>query len=345
MGGWSKQVCRNIQRRDSVKKMLVTGGAGFIGSEFIRQQAGNDKIILIDKLTYAGDMRRLKNVEEQITFYRGDVADRKFMEHVFNKEKPKTVIHFAAESHVDRSILDSDPFTITNILGTQILLDMAIKTEVEKFIHISTDEVYGELGKDGIFKEGMPLKPNSPYSATKASAELLVRAYYRTHKLPSIIIRPSNNYGPYHYPEKFIPLIISNLLEGKPIPVYGKGEQIRDWLYTGDCCRGINTILRKGKPGEIYNLGGKSEYTNLDVAGKIINLLGKDETYIKFVHDRPGHDFRYALDNSKAEELGWKLSVSFEEGLKRTVEWYKENQWWWKPIKSKLKRESKGFWT
>jgi len=328
-----------------VKKMLVTGGAGFIGSEFIRQQAGNDKIILIDKLTYAGDMRRLKNVEEQITFYRGDVADRKFMEHVFNKEKPKTVIHFAAESHVDRSILDSDPFTITNILGTQILLDMAIKTEVEKFIHISTDEVYGELGKDGIFKEGMPLKPNSPYSATKASAELLVRAYYRTHKLPSIIIRPSNNYGPYHYPEKFIPLIISNLLEGKPIPVYGKGEQIRDWLYTGDCCRGINTILRKGKPGEIYNLGGKSEYTNLDVAGKIINLLGKDETYIKFVHDRPGHDFRYALDNSKAEELGWKLSVSFEEGLKRTVEWYKENQWWWKPIKSKLKRESKGFWT
>lgn len=328
-----------------MKKMLVTGGAGFIGSEFIRQQAGNDKIILIDKLTYAGDMRRLKNVEEQITFYRGDVADRKFMEHVFNKEKPKTVIHFAAESHVDRSILDSDPFTITNILGTQILLDMAIKTEVEKFIHISTDEVYGELGKDGIFKEGMPLKPNSPYSATKASAELLVRAYYRTHKLPSIIIRPSNNYGPYHYPEKFIPLIISNLLEGKPIPVYGKGEQIRDWLYTGDCCRGINTILRKGKPGEIYNLGGKSEYTNLDVAGKIINLLGKDETYIKFVHDRPGHDFRYALDNSKAEELGWKLSVSFEEGLKRTVEWYKENQWWWKPIKSKLKRESKGFWT
>ena len=328
-----------------MKKILVTGGAGFIGSEFVRQKAKESKIVVVDKLTYAGDMRRLREDRKKIIFYPADITNAEFMEHIFNREKPDSVVHFAAESHVDRSILEPHPFIVSNILGTQVLLDMAMKTGVKKFIYISTDEVYGELGKKGKFKENMPLKPNSPYSATKASAELLVRACYETHQLPCIVVRPSNNYGPYQYPEKFIPLMITNLLNDKPIPVYGRGRQIRDWLHTADCCRGIDVILQRGKAGEVYNLGGESEYANLDVVRKVLNLLGKDENCIKFVPDRPGHDFRYALYNSKIKRLGWKPSLSFESGLKRTVKWYRENEWWWKDIKDKLTRETRGFWT
>lgn len=326
-------------------KILVTGGAGFIGSEFVRQKARENKIVVVDKLTYAGDLRRLKELREKIDFCEGDISNQEFIDNVFNRERPDTVIHFAAESHVDRSILDAHPFIMTNILGTQVLLDTARKREVKRFIYISTDEVYGELGRDGKFSEDMPLRPNSPYSASKASAELLVRAYYHTHKLPCVIVRPSNNYGPYQYPEKFISLMATNLLQNKPVPVYGKGEQIRDWLHIADCCRGIDIMAEKGKVGETYNLGGESEYTNLEVAKKVINLLDKDDNNIKFVPDRPGHDFRYALENSKVKELGWSPSLSFEEGLRETVKWYKENEWWWKPLTSKLSRESKGFWT
>lgn len=326
-------------------KAVVTGGAGFIGSEFVRQNAKKYEIAVVDKLTYAGDIRRLNEVKNKITFYQGDITNTEFMEYIFDREKPETIIHFAAESHVDRSILDPYPFILSNVLGTQVLLHIAMRTGVKRFIHISTDEVYGELGRDGKFREDMPLKPNSPYSASKASAELLVRAYYRTHKLPCLIVRPSNNYGPYQYPEKFIPLMTTNLLEDKEIPVYGKGENIRDWLHISDCCRGIDTILQKGKTGESYNLGGESEYTNLEVAREVINLSGKDENCIRFVPDRPGHDFRYALDNSKVKELGWKPLLSFEEGLKETVKWYRENQEWWKSIKSTMTRENKGFWT
>ncbi len=328
-----------------MKKILITGGAGFIGSEFVRQKAVRNKLIVVDNLTYAGDMRRLKKVEDKITFYKGNIADRKFIEKVFKKENPKIIIHFAAESHVDRSILKAHPFVISNILGTQVLLDTAMRTEVNRFIHISTDEVYGELGENGTFREDMPLKPNSPYSASKASAELMVRACYYTHKLPCIIIRPSNNYGPYQYPEKFIPLMITNLLKNKPIPIYGTGKNVRDWLHTEDCCRGINAVIRKGKPGEVYNLGGQSEYSNIAVAKKVLKLLGKDENFISFVPDRPGHDFRYSLDNSKIKKLGWKPSISFEKGLAGTVKWYRENEWWWKLLKNRLKRENKGFWT
>ena len=328
-----------------MKKILITGGAGFIGSEFVRRKGARTRLAVVDNLTYAGDMRRLKKVENKITFYKGDIADRKFIEKVFKKETPEIIIHFAAESHVDRSILEAHPFVISNILGTQVLLDIAMKTRVKRFIHISTDEVYGELGENGTFRENMPLKPNSPYSASKASAELMVRACCHTHKLPCIIIRPSNNYGYYQYPEKFIPLMITNLLKNKPIPIYGTGKNVRDWLHTKDCCRGIDAIIKKGKVGEIYNLGGQSEYSNIAAAKKVLKLLGKDKNFISFVPDRPGHDFRYSLDNSKIKKLGWKPSISFEKGLASTVKWYKENEWWWRPLKSRMKRENKGFWT
>lgn len=331
-----------------MRKILVTGGAGFIGSNFIRYMLGkyNYEIINLDALTYAGNPDNLRDLTSKpcYHFIRGRIEDintaREAMKSI------NAIIHFAAESHVDRSILYAKPFILTNVLGTQTLLDVAKEVKANRFIYISTDEVYGELGINGKFTEDIPLKPNSPYAASKASADLLVMAYYRTYKLPVIIVRPSNNYGPNQYPEKFIPLMITNLLEDKSVPVYGKGENIRDWLFVKDCCRAIDVILHKGRVGEVYNVGGESEYKNIDIAKKVIKFLGKSEDYIEYVPDRPGHDFRYALDISKIkEQLQWRPSLSFEEGIKATIKWYEENNWWWQPFKHKLKKESEGFWT
>ncbi|MDI6704418.1 MAG: dTDP-glucose 4,6-dehydratase [bacterium] len=331
-----------------MKRILVTGGCGFIGSNFIRYILGkySYEMVNLDALTYAGNPNNLKDLtsNNRYHFIHGRIEDVDTVKQAM--KGVDAVVHFAAESHVDRSILNAQPFIITNVLGTQTLLDVARESKIERFIHISTDEVYGQLGVDGKFKEDTPLRPNSPYSASKASTDLLVMAYYHTYGMPVIIARPSNNYGPYQYPEKFIPLMITNLFEDRPIPVYGRGKNIRDWLYVEDCCQAINLILHKGRIGEIYNIGGQSEYRNIDIAKKLINVLNKDETYIKFVSDRPGHDFRYALDISKIkEELKWQPSLSFEDGLRETITWFKENRWWWEPLKRKLEKESKGFWS
>lgn len=329
-------------------KILVTGGCGFIGSNFIRYmlEKYDYQIINLDTLTYAGNLDNLKDLKtnSNYQFIHGKIEDFNLVKKTM--KGVDTVVHFAAESHVDRSIYDAQPFIITNVLGTHTLLGVAKESGIEKFIYISTDEIYGELKERGKFKESSPLKPKSPYSASKASADLLAMAYYHTYNFPVIIIRPSNNYGFYQFPEKFIPLMITNLIEDNPIPIYGKGKNVRDWLFVEDCCRGIDTILSKGKIGEAYNLGGQSEYRNIEVAKIILKLLNKDENYIKFVPDRPGHDFRYALDISKIEEqLHWQPSIPFEEGIKQTIKWYKKNKWWWVPLKKKLSKESKGFWT
>lgn len=331
-----------------MKRILITGGCGFIGSNFIRHMLNeySYEIVNIDALTYAGNPNNLKDIKSisLYHFIHGRVEDINTVREAM--KGADTVVHFAAESHVDRSILNALPFALTNIIGTQTLLGVAKEAKIERFVHISTDEVYGELNKKGKFKEENPLNPNSPYAACKASADLLVKAYYRTFSLPVIIVRPSNNYGPYQYPEKFIPLLITNLLEDKPVPIYGAGTNIRDWLYVEDCCNSIDLILHKGRIGEIYNVGGQSEYKNLDIAKKLIALLGKDKAYIKFIPDRPGHDFRYALDVSKIKgELRWQPSSYFEDGLNKTIKWYRENKCWWRPLKRKLKKESKGFWS
>ncbi len=319
-----------------MKKILVTGGAGFIGSEFVRQgvSRGYD-IVNVDKLTYAGDLERLREVEDRLTFYRCDITNREFIEYIFKKEKPDIVVHWAAESHVDRSILDASPFIETNVKGTQVLLDVAKEIDVELFINIATDEVYGELGKEGQFYEDTPLNPNSPYSASKASADMLGRAYFRTYKLPVITIRPSNNYGPWQYPEKLIPVVIVKALKNEPIPVYGRGENIREWLYVSDCADAVFEIIEKGRIGEIYNVGSGEERRNIDVVRSILKILNKPEELIEFVKDRPGHDFRYSLNTEKINrDIGWKAKVSFEEGIERTVKWYLENMEW---VNRKLK--------
>ncbi len=330
-------------------KILVTGGCGFIGSNFIRFLLENTEheVVNLDALTYAGNRDNLKEYESnsRYTFIHGRIEDRKLVKDIV--EDVDCVVNFAAETHVDRSILEPSPFLITNIMGTQTLLEACRSADGKRFVHISTDEVYGSLETDvGKFTEDLPLLPNSPYSASKASADLLVRAYFITYGLPVIIVRPSNNYGPYQFPEKFIPLAITNLLEDKPIPIYGDGRNIRDWLFVEDCARGIYEVLRKGKEGEIYNLGGESERRNIEVAKVILEAMGKDESYLRFVPDRPAHDYRYALDNTKIKrEIGWQSRVSFEEGIKKTIKWYINNEWWWKPLKKKLKKESKGFWS
>jgi len=319
-----------------MKKLLVTGGAGFIGSEFVRQGVRRGyKIIVVDKLTYAGDLRRIKSVEKEITFYRADIANREFVEYIFAKEKPEAVIHWAAESHVDRSISDASPFVETNIKGTLILLDAFRNHGIEKFINISTDEVYGELKstsvKEDRFYETTPLNPGSPYSASKASADMLGRVYFRTYGLPLITVRPSNAYGPFQYPEKLIPVIISRGIDNKPVPIYAKGENRREWLYVEDCATGVYTVLEKGLVGEIYNLGSGQEMANIDVARMILSFLGKSEHLIEFVQDRPGHDFRYRMNSDKIKnDLGFKADTEFEEGLEKTVQWYVENEWWWR---------------
>lgn len=335
-----------------MKKVLVTGGAGFIGSNFVKmmlERYPEYKIVNLDVLTYAGNLENLKDIVANVnyTFVRADIRDRSALEEVFKEYNIDTVVNFAAESHVDRSIEEPDVFLTTNIIGTHVLLDVAKKfwkvnptdkyckvfKEDVKYVQVSTDEVYGALGQTGLFVETMPLMPNSPYSATKASADLLVRAYSETYGLPVNITRCSNNYGPYQFPEKLIPLIINNCINEKELPVYGDGMQIRDWLHVFDHCDAIDKVLHKGIPGEIYNIGGNNERANIDIVKLIIKSLGKEETLIKYVKDRPGHDRRYAIDNSKiASQLGWHPKYTFEQGMTTTINWYVENSNWLKNV-------------
>jgi dTDP-glucose 4,6-dehydratase len=319
-----------------MQKILVTGGCGFIGSNFIRMVLRDTDfhVVNLDALTYAGNPANLAGLAANIrySFVRGRIEDEAAVAAAM--AGVDAVVHFAAESHVDRSIQDSRPFVTTNVLGTQTMLDAARRAGVEKFVHISTDEVYGTLGDSGIFTEETPLAPNSPYSASKAGADLLVRSYFETYKMPTATVRPSNNYGPYQFPEKFIPLMVTNLADGGRIPVYGDGRNIRDWLFVEDNCRAILTVLERAAPGSVYNVGGESEVRNIDVARKVLALVGLDESRMDFVTDRLGHDFRYALDNSKiGRELGWRPSVSFDEGIARTVGWYRDNRAWWERLK------------
>lgn len=329
-------------------RILVTGGCGFIGSNFIRhilRKYPDYKVINLDALTYAGNLDNLRDIENdtRYSFVKGRIEDRELVRGLI--KDVDYVVHFAAESHVDRSIIDVSPFIKTNIVGTTAILDAIRDSSVKRYVHISTDEVYGSLGEDGRFTEETPLRPNSPYAASKASADLLVRAYYETYCVPAIIIRPSNNYGPYQFPEKFIPLMITNLIKDRPIPIYGKGKNVRDWLFVEDNCKAIDVILHKGRTGEAYNVGGNSEMRNIDLAKAVIKIMDKKEDMITFVKDRPGHDFRYALDSSKVEsELGWRPETDIMDGLRKTIYWYMDNERWWRPLKERLEMESKGFW-
>ncbi len=313
-----------------MKRILVTGGAGFIGSEFVRLGVKKGySIAVVDNLSYAGDLKRLKNIIDKIEFHKNSITDKKAIKNIFDKFNPDIVVHWAAESHVDRSILDATPFIDTNIKGTQVLLDISKEKGIKKFINISTDEVYGELGHDGHFLETNALNPNSPYSVSKASADMLGRAYFRTFGLPVITVRPSNNYGPWQYPEKLIPVVILKALNNEKIPVYGKGENVREWLYVSDCAEAIFKIINKGNTGEIYNVGSGQEKKNIEVVKKILDLLGKDYGLIEFVKDRPGHDFRYSLNSNKIRnKIGWETKVTFDSGIQKTVRWYIENIDW-----------------
>ncbi|MBU4347240.1 dTDP-glucose 4,6-dehydratase [Patescibacteria group bacterium] len=320
-------------------KILVTGGAGFIGSNFIHywlKKYPDDKIINLDVLTYAGNLENLKDIEDNknYQFIRGDICDATLVNELV--KAVDLIVHFAAESHVDRSILNSSDFIRTNVEGTRVLLDAAKNAGGIRFHHISTDEVFGSLKPDDAkFNENTPYDPRSPYSASKASSDHLVRAYYHTHKLPITISNCTNNYGPYQFPEKIIPLFITNLLDEKKVPVYGEGRNIRDWIYVDDHNAGVDAVIHKGKIGETYCLGGGNELTNLEITKKILKLMNKGEEMIEYVVDRPGHDFRYAMDISKAkDELGWRPEMDFNRGLTKTVEWYKNNQEWWRRLKS-----------
>jgi len=307
-------------------KILVTGGAGFIGSEFVRQSVDHSdwKLVVVDALTYAGDLKRIKEVDRDIRFHKIDICSKEKLEVLFKREKFDALVHFAAETHVDRSLQDNTPFIRTNILGTQYLIDLSLKYALRSFIHISTDEVYGQSLK-GFFKESAPLKPRNPYAVTKASGELLVQAAIHTFGLPAVIVRPSNNYGPWQYPEKLIPVIISRALNDRTVPVYGKGHQIREWLHVADCVKGIMLVLEKGKPGDIYNIGSCFEQKNIDTVKTILKVLGKKGSLIRFVPDRPGHDYRYSVNYSKIRQLGWRAQISFADGIKSTIAWYKSN--------------------
>ena len=322
-------------------KIIVTGGAGFIGGNFVHymlNKYNNYEIIVVDALTYAGNIETLDSVKDnsRYSFYKIDIADRNTIYELFKKEKPNMVVNFAAESHVDRSIEKPEIFLKTNVMGTQVLLDACLKYGIDRYHQVSTDEVYGDLPLDRpdlFFKEQTPINTSSPYSASKASADLLVQAYNRTYGLPVTISRCSNNYGPYHFPEKLIPLVIVNALNNKKLPVYGDGANIRDWLYVEDHCRAIDLILHKGKVGEVYNIGGHNERSNLQVVKTIINELGKSEELIQFVKDRKGHDRRYAIDPTKIRnELGWYPETKFEDGIKKTIDWYLNNRIWWENI-------------
>lgn len=329
-------------------KILVTGGCGFIGSNFIRyilKKYPDYEIVNIDALTYAGNLENLRDIKKgkRYRFVHGRIEDKNLVANVLGDAD--YILNFAAETHVDRSIRNSSPFLTTNVLGTHTLLEAVRTVPIKKFVHISTDEVYGALGNKGKFTEKTMLAPNSPYSASKASADLLIRSYYETYKLPVVIVRPSNNYGYYQFPEKFIPLMITNLLMKKPIPIYGKGENVRDWCFVEDSCAAIDNVMHNGKAGEVYNAGGNCEVENIELAKSILKIMEKSERHIKFVKDRPGHDYRYALDNLKIKrELKWRPSVKIEAGIEMTIRWYKDNEWWWKPLKKRLSAESRGFW-
>ena len=322
-------------------KIIVTGGAGFIGGNFCLyavNQYPEDEIINLDLLTYAGNLETLRSIEDKpnYKFVKGDIADRDFIFDLFEKEKPDVVINFAAESHVDRSITDPEIFVRTNVVGTTTLLDACKTYGIKRYHQVSTDEVYGDLPLDRpdlLFTEETPIHTSSPYSSAKAAADLFVQAYHRTYGLPISISRCSNNYGPYHFPEKLIPLVISRALNDESIPVYGKGENVRDWLYVTDHCKAIDLIVRKGRDGEVYNIGGHNEKTNLEVVKTILKALGKPESLITYVTDRPGHDLRYAMDPTKiVNELGWKPEHDFESGIKDTIDWYLNNKEWWTNI-------------
>lgn len=322
-------------------KILVTGGAGFIGSCFVRHiltKYPNYKVINLDALTYAGNIENLNDIKDNTnyTFVHGNICDKQLAKELIIDGDVDAVVNFAAESHVDRSITGPEIFIETNVQGTLNLLQAAKEAKTHRFLQVSTDEVYGTLGKDGYFYETTPLAPNSPYSASKASADLLVRAYFETYKMPVLNTRCSNNYGPYQYPEKLIPFFISQLLKGEKVPVYGDGLNVRDWLYVYDHCSAIDTVLHKGQIGEVYNIGGHNEKTNMEITKIILNAMGKDESSIKYVEDRLGHDRRYAIDNHKIQtELGWEPSLTFEEGIKLTIDWYLNNQNWIKSIEEK----------
>lgn len=320
-------------------KILVTGGAGFIGSNFvcyILRQHPDWEVANLDKLTYAGNLENLRDVEGNpgYHFVKGDITDRGLVDKLL-KEGFDVVVNFAAESHVDRSIMDSSPFIKTNVQGTQVLLEGARQHGVKLFLQVSTDEVYGSLGALGKFTEESPLLPNSPYAASKAAADCLCRAYYHTYGLPVTITRCTNNYGPFQFAEKLIPLVITNALEGKEVPIYGDGLNVRDWIHVEDYCRALDLIIQQGKSGEIYNIGGNCEKTNLGLVKRILNIMSKPDSLITFVADRPGHDRRYALETLKIErKLGWRPGISFEDGIKKTIQWYINNESWWRRIKS-----------
>jgi len=325
-----------------MSKLLITGGAGFIGSNFVRyilNKHKDYKIVNLDLLTYAGNIKSLDDIKynPNYLFVKGDISDNKLVDKIVSDNKIDVIINFAAESHVDRSITNPDIFVKTNVLGTQNLLEVAKKYKIEKFFQISTDEVYGSLGKTGFFTEKTPLSPNSPYSASKASADLLVLAYHHTFGLNVNITRCSNNYGPYQFPEKLIPLFITNALDNKQVPLYGDGLNIRDWLFVEDHCSAIDTVLHKGKNGEVYNIGGNNEKTNKYITDTILKYLGKDSSLIKYVTDRLGHDRRYAIDATKIkEELGWQPQYKFEQAIEKTIKWYLDNKNWWQPLKNKI---------
>jgi dTDP-glucose 4,6-dehydratase len=326
-----------------MQTILVTGAAGFIGSNFVRllvQQRTDAKIIALDKLTYCGNLANLQGVlSDRVIFVRGDICDPDLLSAVWDQHKITHVVNFAAETHVDRSILGSGPFVQANVVGTQVLLDVAKARNVEKFLQVGTDEVYGSLPEDKPdlkFTEDTPLQPNSPYSASKAAADCLVRSYFHTFKLPVLITRCSNNYGPYQFPEKVIPLFVTNLMEGKKVPLYGDGMNIRDWLHVQDHCEAILAVLMRGTPGEVYNIGGNNEITNRKLTETILKEMGKNwADSVTPVKDRPGHDRRYAIDASKIKnELGWEPKHRFEQSIKTTIQWYKDHQDWWRAIKS-----------
>jgi dTDP-glucose 4,6-dehydratase len=320
-------------------KVLVTGGAGFIGSAFVRMAIGETdlQVVNLDKLTYAGNLENLTSIESnpRYRFVEGDICEQALVDSLVAAEKPDAIVHFAAESHVDRSILSPEPVIQTNLRGTFTLLEAARKHRLGRFVHISTDEVYGSLEAPLEADENSPLNPSSPYSASKAGSDLLARSYFVTYKMPVVITRASNNYGPYQFPEKLIPLMISNALEDRSLPVYGDGQQVRDWLYVGDHCRGILAVLRGGREGEIYNIGGNRSLPNLDVVHQVLALTGKPESLIQYVTDRPGHDRRYALSSEKLmRETSWRPLMDFETGLARTIDWYRSNSSWIARVRS-----------
>jgi len=327
------------------KKILVTGGAGFIGSNFIRHmlrrvKSAEVKIVNLDKLVYSGNLDNLKDIakDKRYRFVRGDICDKRLVSKLAGE--CDAVVNFAAESHVDRSIRDAKEFVRTNIVGTQVLLDAAKKHGVRRFVHISTDEVYGSIER-GYFDENSPIMPNSPYAASKAAADVLARSYFVTYNLPVIIVRSSNNFGPFQYPEKIIPLFVTNALLNRKVPLYADGTNVREWLYVLDNCEAVSFVLKHGKPGEVYNIASGNEMKNIDLTKKILDLLGKKKSLIKFVKDRPGHDKRYALNFEKLRKLGWKPKHEFKDALKETVLWYRENVGWWKKLKGK---SCKKFW-